>query len=503
MRYSKAFMLRKAFYLLCWLTLEVQMKKKILIVDDEEGIRFSLEGILEDEGYETFCAEHSEQALDILSKNDIALIILDIWLSDTGSHEQRDTDDGLFFLKQLKQKEEYKTIPVIMISGHGTIETAVSALKLGAYDFLEKPLALDSVLNTVQRAFEVAELKRENTVLKKELVSHKLEKTLVGTSEPMLKFKSALCAVAPTAVWVLITGENGTGKEVAARAIHNISPRANKPFVAINCAAIPDELIESELFGHEKGSFTGAESRIGKFELAHQGTLFLDEVGDMSLKTQAKILRILQEQSFERVGGNKTLQVDVRVIAATNKDLEKGMQEGSFRSDLYYRLRGFPLHLPPLRERSDDIPLLINALSQEMYKTGLTAPLFSQNALTFLKGSQWKGNIRELKHILEQVTILYPETLVEPEMLTFLLSSPQSNSPTTKSMEASREGRSTAVALEEVTSGTLFTPLLSKLLTLDYKTAKSEFELWYLEEKLKEADNNVTKLAELVGLERS
>ncbi len=471
----------------------VEVKPHILIIDDEQGIRLSLQGILEDEAYVCYQAKDGNSALEVLEKEIIHLIILDIWLSDSLEVEKNHNSDGLLLLQYIKKIDDYKDIPVIMVSGHGTIETAVTALKYGAYDFIEKPLSLDSVLNTVHRAVEMESLKTQNIALKKELGNQELNQSLIGKSPIMQSFKSALASVAPTPVWVLITGENGTGKEVTAKAIHKASLRADKPFIAINCAAIPEELIESELFGHEKGSFTGAEARIGKFELADKGTLFLDEIGDMSLKTQAKILRVLQEQCFERVGGNKTIKVDVRILAATNKDLEKAMREGSFRSDLYYRLRGFPLNLPPLRERAEDIPLLTNALSLEMYAKNLLPPVFAPQAMLTLQKASWKGNVRELKHVLEQLTILYPEQVIEPHMLIPLLGNEdtaifeQKTSPQTISQSD--------LAPQE--------NFITTVLALDYKSAKNEFENWYLHRKLEEAENNMTKLAELVGLERS
>ncbi len=471
----------------------IEIKPHILIIDDEQGIRLSLQGILEDEGYVCYQAKDGNSALELLEKEIIHLIILDIWLADSLEQEKNYNSDGLLLLQHIKKIDDYKNIPIIMVSGHGTIETAVTALKFGAYDFIEKPLSLDSVLNTVHRAVEVESLKTQNIALKKELGNQELNQNLIGNSPIMQAFKSALASVAPTPVWVLITGENGTGKEVTAKALHKASLRADKPFIAINCAAIPEELIESELFGHEKGSFTGAEARIGKFELADKGTLFLDEIGDMSLKTQAKILRVLQEQCFERVGGNKTIKVDVRILAATNKDLEKAMNEGTFRSDLYYRLRGFPLNLPPLRERAEDIPLLTIALSQEMYAKNLLPPVFAPQAMISLQKASWKGNVRELKHVLEQLTILYPEQVIEPHMLIPLLGNED------KEIFSSAQ----AVVKPVEKNSEIQNDLTSSFLTLDYKSAKSEFERWYLERKLEEAENSVTKLSELVGLERS
>ena len=299
---------------------------RILVVDDEEPIRFSLRGILEDEGYEVLEASTAEEGLALADSEHPDLVFLDIWLPGM---------DGLAAQKTLQST--HPDLPVVMISGHGTIETAVGAIQQGAYDFIEKPLSLEKVVIVASRALEAVSLRRENRVLRTALPE---QDELIGQSPPMLEFRRLLERVAPTDVWVLLTGENGTGKELAARALHAGSKRASAPMIAVNCAAIPEELIESELFGHEKGAFTSADqARPGRFEMANKGTLFLDEIGDMSLKTQAKILRILQEQAFERVGGSRTIKVDVRVIAATNKNLEDAIAAGTFREDLYYRLR--------------------------------------------------------------------------------------------------------------------------------------------------------------------
>ena len=295
-------------------------------------------GILEDEGYEVLEAATAEEGLEVADAERPDLVFLDIWLPGM---------DGL--TAQARLKGNHPDLPVVMISGHGTIETAVSAIQQGAYDFIEKPLSLEKVVIVAARALEAGSLRRENQVLRTVLPE---QDELIGQSPVMLKFQELLARVAPTDVWVLLTGENGTGKELAARALHAGSRRADAPMIAVNCAAIPEELIESELFGHEKGAFTSADqARAGRFEMANNGTLFLDEIGDMSLKTQAKILRILQEQSFERVGGTRTIKVDVRVIAATNKNLEEAIAAGTFREDLYYRLRVVLLHLPPARAR--------------------------------------------------------------------------------------------------------------------------------------------------------
>lgn len=320
----------------------------ILIIDDEKDIRLSLRGIFEDENWQVTEAGTGTEGLGLALDGDFDLIFLDIWMPGM---------DGMAVLCSLREKGV--DTPVIMISGHGNIETAVTALKNGAFDFIEKPLSLDNILVTAGKALELSRLKRENRELRSRIQPEETP-TITGSSLGIVRLRELVAQVGPTEAWVLITGENGTGKEIAARAIHRASKRADREMVCVNCAAIPEELIEAELFGHEKGAFTGADkAKKGKFELADKSTLFLDEIADMSLKTQAKILRILQEQKFERVGGVKTFKVDVRVIAATNKDLVQEMVEGRFRQDLYYRLNVFPLCVPPLRERAEDIPEMI------------------------------------------------------------------------------------------------------------------------------------------------
>ena len=357
---------------------------RILIIDDEEPIRFSLRGILEDEGYEVLEAATAEEGIEVADAERPDLVFLDIWLPGM---------DGL--TAQARLKGNHPDLPVVMISGHGTIETAVSAIQQGAYDFIEKPLSLEKVVIVAARALEAGSLRRENQVLRTVLPE---QDELIGQSPVMLKFQELLARVAPTDVWVLLTGENGTGKELAARALHAGSRRADAPMIAVNCAAIPEELIESELFGHEKGAFTSADqARAGRFEMANNGTLFLDEIGDMSLKTQAKILRILQEQSFERVGGTWTIKVDVRVIAATNKNLEEAIAAGTFREDLYYRINPMTLNLPPLSERVEDIPLIVRDVLNRMGGEGVRC---TESAMNALMRYPWPGNIRELRNVL-------------------------------------------------------------------------------------------------------
>jgi len=318
---------------------------QILIVDDEKNIRESLKGILQDEGFQVDNAKDGQSAIAMVQEERPDLVLLDIWMPGL---------DGIETLK--KMRELHPDLQIIMMSGHATIETAVTATKLGAYDFVEKPLSLEKLLVCIHNALKINQLVAENRSLKERIRGGE---EIIGESQPILELKQQIAIAAPTSGWVLITGENGTGKELVARAIHKHSKRADKPFIEVNCAAIPEDLIESELFGHEKGAFTGATTmRKGKFDLANEGTLFLDEIGDMSLKTQAKVLRILQEQKFERVGGQKPIEVDVRVIAATNKDLEEEINQGRFREDLFYRLNVLPFQVPTLRERQDDIELL-------------------------------------------------------------------------------------------------------------------------------------------------
>ena len=452
---------------------------RLLIVDDEEGIRISLRGILEDEGHTVFDVGSAEEGLAFLEKNQADLIFLDIWLPGM---------DGLAMLDAVHA--QYPSIPVLMISGHGTIETAVAAIKRGAHDFIEKPLSLEKVIIAVERALEFHALKRENMELRRQLDGRTASGPM-GTSAVMADLREQINRVAPLDTWVLITGENGTGKELVARAVHNASRRSERPMVAVNCAAIPEELIESELFGHVKGAFTGADSaKVGKFEMAHEGTLFLDEIGDMSLKTQAKILRILQEKSFERVGGNKVFHADVRVIAATNKDLEAAIGAGDFREDLYYRLRVFPLYVPPLRERGEDVFLLADYFAAVLAQDLALAPVsFSADAKKALLAYGWPGNVRELRNFMERMIILHggetvTRTMLPPEF--------RNGSEKTRSVRAAAHAEpEQALLLPEVT------------LPADFKSARSAFEAHFLAAKLQEYDGNISRLAEAIGLERS
>jgi two-component system, NtrC family, nitrogen regulation response regulator NtrX len=438
------------------------MRKTILVVDDEASIRQSLGAILADEGYEILTAESGEEAIKIIDEEQPNLILLDIWLPGM---------DGIETLKIIKT--EYPQMRVIIMSGHGTIETAVKATKLGAFDFIEKPLSLEKVILLVNHALDMASLEEENVLLKQKVAQ---EYELTGCSPSIVELKEAIHIIAPTNAWVLIMGENGTGKELVSRSLHRLSRRASKPFIEVNCAAIPEDLIESELFGHEKGSFTGAtQKKRGKFDLAHEGTIFLDEVADMSLKAQAKILRILQEKKFERVGGNKMIHVDVRVVAATNKDLEHEMEEGRFRQDLYYRLHVIPLRVPPLRERKEDIPLLVERFLQDFAaKEKEPIKRITEDALDLLMLHNWPGNVRELKNIIERLVIMVPAEVIGA-----------------RDIPAFAPGDSYHEEFGAFDMADSF------------KAAKMDFEKQYILKKLKEFDGNISKTAEAIGLERS
>jgi len=441
------------------------MASTVLVVDDEESILFSIKGVLSDEGFEVICAKSGEDALNIIEESIPDVVLLDILMPDG--------IDGIETLVRIKKR--YPLLPVIMMSGHGTIETAVKATKLGAYDFIEKPISLDKLILSINNAIEHLRLKQEISLIKeKEENKYKI----IGHSKAIKEMIDQIRVVAPTDVCVLITGENGTGKELVAHNIHRLSKRAAKPMVEINCAAIPDELIETELFGYEKGAFTGASSmKKGKFDFAHQGTIFLDEIGDMSLKAQSKILRILQEKRFERVGGNTPIEVDVRVIAATNKNLEEEIKKGNFREDLYFRLNVVPIRVPPLRERIEDIPDLIDWFVKEFsMNTNLEPKIFSKEAIQMLQEYSWPGNVRELKNLVERLIIMTPEDVIEPKHIP---------APYNRQKEKDKEG-------------------LNRLFKIDsLKEAKNEFEKLFIVNKLKEFGGNISQTAEAINVERS
>lgn len=392
------------------------MKQNLLVVDDEKNIRRSIEMICTGEGYAVQTAGDTLEAEAVLAKSAIDVILLDISMPGK---------DGLTFLKEIKTK--YPNMSAIMVSGNATLQNAVESIKYGAYDFIEKPITKEKLLISLQNALKNESLQRENQALRKQLSGNM---KMVGESKAMQEIREQIAKVAPTPGRVLITGDSGTGKELIARAIHDNSPRKNKPFVKVNCAAIPEDLIESELFGSVKGAFTGAENREGKFSQADGGSLFLDEIGDMSLKAQAKVLRVLQESEFEKVGGNKTIQVDVRVLAATNKDLEEEAKEGRFREDLYFRVNVVPIHSPSLRQRKEDIQILvthfINLFSE---KNGYPQKKVSSEAMQTLCAYDWPGNIRELGNIVERLMIMCNSETITPDDLPMNIQSPKSQMP--------------------------------------------------------------------------
>jgi two-component system, NtrC family, nitrogen regulation response regulator NtrX len=432
----------------------------ILIVDDEPAIQSTLKGVLEDEGYRVSAVGSGAEALLRIAEDAPDLVFLDIWMSGL---------DGLETLERIKRLRA--DAAVVMISGHATIETAVKATKLGAYDFIEKPLSLEKTLLTAARAIEHARLARENAQLRERL---DLEWDIVGQSPVVQALRQQIAIAAPTTGRVLIHGENGSGKQLVARAIHQLSTRVEQPFVEVNCAAIPEELIESELFGHEKGAFTGAVARRkGKFEAAAGGTLFLDEIGDMSLKTQAKVLRALEEQAFERVGGKDTIKVDVRVIAASNHDLPELIAGGRFREDLFYRLNVIPIEVPPLRERKEDIPLLINHFVVRFAaENGKRPKTVSVEALAYFLSYDWPGNIRELRNMVERLVIMTPGDIIGPDDL------PAPLRP--KDLAAGGDAKERTL-----------------------KEAREAFERAYILGELRANDWNMTRTAERLGIERS
>ncbi|MEW6115981.1 MAG: sigma-54 dependent transcriptional regulator [Nitrospirota bacterium] len=438
-------------------------KATVLIVDDEEGIRESLSGIFEDEGYQVVTASSGEEAVESVRDHAPDVVLLDVWLPRM---------DGIETL--IKMKEIDSNLPVIMISGHGNIEVAVKATRSGAYDFLEKPLSLEKVLIVARRALERRRLEEENRSLKAGL-SRKW--TLVGDSPKMRILKQQIEMAAQSSSRVLILGESGTGKELVARLLHEKSSRSREPFVEVNCAAIPQELIESELFGHEKGAFTGAtEKKSGKFELADKGTLFLDEIGDMTLTTQAKVLRVIETQVFQKVGGSKNIKVDVRIIAATNKDLAEEVRKGNFREDLYFRLNVIPLIIPPLRERREDIPQLIAHLIELFaFENGMRPKELAPDVIALLQNHDWPGNIRELKNIVERLMIMVPSKIIskaDVELLGIL-----------QSRQSLRE-------YDYFSYTTL-------------KDARDAFERDFIIRKLEENNWNISKTSEAIAVERS
>ncbi|MGB6481928.1 MAG: sigma-54 dependent transcriptional regulator [Candidatus Acidiferrales bacterium] len=435
------------------------MPPSILIVDDESGIRQSLGSLLRDEGYEVDSVASGEECLTAVDRRSFDLILLDVWLPGI---------DGLATLERLNERE---AIPmVVMISGHGKIETAVRATKLGAFDFIEKPLSLEKTVLAVKNALHYLRLEQENRRLRAELEQRY---RILGDSVPMKALRQQIALTAPTHGRVLIYGESGTGKELVARALHAQSPRSSNPFVEVNCAAIPEELIESELFGHRKGSFTGAsEDKTGKFQKADSGTLFLDEVGDMSLKTQSKVLRALEEQRVEPIGSGEMAAVDVRVIAATNKKLEDEIARNAFREDLFYRLNVIPFTVPPLRDRIEDIPVLARHFLDEFNRAyGKKAKELSPAAIEVLMRYPWPGNVRELKNLIERLVIICPAQHIEPQHL-----------PPEIFRGVPRGPQPAYSTLHE---------------------ARSAYEREFILRKLEENQWNMTKTATAIGLERT
>jgi two-component system nitrogen regulation response regulator NtrX len=444
------------------------MSQEILIVDDEADIRLHLTGILADEGYQTREAGEADQALESLRTRRPNLVILDIWM-------QNSRLDGLEMLEQISR--EYPGVPVVMISGHGTIEMAVQAIKNGAYDFIEKPFKADRLLVCVERAMEAARLRMENEELRLRAGS---QFEMVGISPAISAVRQAIQRVAPTGSRVLLTGPAGAGKEVGARLLHHLSRRSRGPFVAVNCAAMQPDRLEVELFGTE-GEGIGGPRKVGVFERAHGGTLLLDEVADMPLETQGRIVRVLQEQTFERVGGKRRVEVDVRVIASSNRDLTRQIGEGRFREDLYYRLNVVPLRMPPLRERREDIPVLLDFLMDRAAEAaGLPARHFSTDAVTALQAYDWPGNVRQLRNVIDWVLIMAPGGA--PEQV------PAEHLPPELGAQAPTALRSNGSA---------------DLMALPLREAREVFERQYLEAQLLRFGSNISRTASFVGMERS
>jgi two-component system nitrogen regulation response regulator NtrX len=437
-------------------------KSRILIVDDEPAIRRSLAGVLEDEGYETASVASAEECLEEVPRQPYDVVMLDIWLPGM---------DGLEALARIQEIPPTDRPAVVMISGHGNVETAVRATKLGAFDFIEKPLTIEKVTVVLKNAIQQRKLEQELLRLKE---GSQRGPEIIGESVPMKALRQQLALMASTNGRVLIYGESGTGKELVAHAIHALSTRASEPFIEINCATIPEEMIESELFGHRKGAFPGAsEDKVGKFQKADGGSLFLDEVGDMSLRTQAKVLRSLDEQRFEPVGAADAVQVDVRLIAATNKNLEGEIEHGNFREDLFYRLNVIPFYVPPLRERVEDIPLLANYFLHEFTTAyGRRPKELSDDAYRALQDYTWPGNVRELRNLMERIVIMNPQARIEARHIP---------------LNATRRA--------------VFDRPIDRFGSLQEVREAAERD--YILKKLEETKGNVTRAAELLGLERS
>lgn len=434
------------------------MFPSILIVDDEPSILQSLSGLLTDEGFEILTASNGYEALKTIDSESPDLVLLDIWMPGI---------DGIETLKEIKRNST--TLPVIIITGHGNVETAVKATKLGAFDLIEKPLNIDKVIVSINNALNFRRLEEENRYLRKKIIE---KHSISGSSGVVQALNLQIATVAPTESWVLIKGENGTGKELVARTIHQLSPRAEAPMIDVNCAAIPETLIENELFGHEKGAVAGSNVKMrGKFELANSGTIFLDEIGDMSLTTQAKILRVLDEKKFQRVGGGRVLTTDVRVIAATNKDLEAEIEAGRFREDLYYRLNVVPIEVPPLRERAEDISTLVDIfLAEAAANNREKSKAIDPEAMEILKSYSWPGNVRELKNLIERLTIMVRNEIICVDDLPANLLGPKA------------------------AGSNLFS-----VANLDQ--ARMAFESEYIRKQLAARENDIEKTAQAIGVE--
>ena len=433
----------------------------VLVVDDEQGIREVLQDVLADEGHRVIPVEDGFRALEVLETGGVDLVILDVWLPNMG---------GIDVLKRIR--ERWPEVEVVVISGHANINMAVQAVKIGAFDFLEKPLSLEKTITVVENALKMEELKRENRTLKQSIL---FEDEMIGSGEGMRKVRELIEQSAGSEARILILGENGTGKELVARDIHRRSRRAQAPFVEVNCASIPETLIESELFGHEKGAFTDAYARRkGKFELANEGTLFLDEIADMSLNTQAKVLRVLQEMKFERIGGEKSINVDVRVIAATNRNIQEEIRSGRFREDLYFRINVIPIFVPPLRDRIEDMPALIDYFMGK-FKRPAEGPekSFSEESLRLLSTYSWPGNIRELKNFIERINIMTEEKVISADSVRRFLTS------------------RTDWDKGEVLKG---------FESMKLNEAKDEFEREFLVKKLEENEQNITRTSRALGI---
>jgi len=440
------------------------VKPTILIVDDEPGVRSALGGVLRDEGYAVEAVASGEECLERVTRGGIDLIMLDVWLPGM---------DGLATFARLRERQV--DAQVVIISGHGNIESAVRAIKMGAFDFVEKPLSLDKTVLVVANALRQRRLEAENRALRARVDR---QFTMVGESAAIGQLREQVAMAAPTNGRVLIYGENGTGKELVARGIHTQSRRRSGQFVEVNCAAIPEELIESELFGHVRGAFTGAVAdRRGKFEDADGGTIFLDEIGDMSLKTQAKVLRVLQEQTMEPVGGTNRIRVDARVVAATNKDLQAEIKAGQFREDLFFRLNVIPIFVPPLRERQEDIPLLADHFMAEFAQEyGRRIKRLDAGAVRTLQRYAWPGNVRELRNVIERLMITVPGDAITTSDLSFL-----------------------DVPLVATAAGAA----VGSLERLTLHEARDQFERDLILKTLAQQQGNMSRTAEVLGVERS